>query len=324
MGQPQQGPNSGHRVSLERIEYAAGVIGPVFLRTPQFVCEPLAAELGVRLVVKIETLNPIRSFKGRGADLLVSQVPPDTPLVCASAGNFGQAMAYSCRKRGIPLTVYAATAANPLKLERMRALGASVILHGEDFDAAKVEARRIAQQSGVRFVEDGLDIETLEGAGTIGLEWLASPEPLAALLIPLGNGALFNGVARVMKERSPSTRMIAVQAAGAPAMVESWRSGKVIVRDRIETIADGIGVRVPIPQALDDMRGLIDAAILVSEDAVMKAMRLVHRHAGVVAEPSAVVGVAALLERPDEFRGQLVGTIICGGNLTAEQMERWL
>jgi threonine dehydratase len=313
-----------HRLSLERVAHAAGVIDPVFRHTPQFVCEPLGDELGVRLALKVETLNPVRSFKGRGADLLVSRVTTGTPLVCASAGNFGQAMAYACRKRGVPLTVYAGTAANALKVERMRALGARVVLHGEDFDAAKTEARRAARESGVRFVEDGLDIETLEGAGTIGLEWLTFPDPLDALLIPLGNGALFTGVARVLKARSPKTRMIAVQAAGAPAMVESWREGRVVVRDRVDTIADGIGVRVPIPQAVEDMRGLVDDAVLVAEDAIVRGMGLLHRHAGVVAEPSAAVGIAAVLERPEAFRDQLVGTVICGSNLTAEQMARWL
>lgn len=91
----------------------------VFLHSPQFVCEPLSEALGVRLALKIETINPIRSFKGRGADFLVSQVKNDAHLVCASAGNFGQAMAYACRKRGLRLTIYASTSANPLKVERM-------------------------------------------------------------------------------------------------------------------------------------------------------------------------------------------------------------
>jgi threonine dehydratase len=318
-------PTPTRRLSLERVEAAARAIDPAFLRTPQFVCEPLSAELGVRLALKVETLNPIRSFKGRGADLLAAGARPGEPLVCASAGNFGQAMAYACRSRAIPLTVYAATTANPLKVERMRAMGARVVPHGEDFDEAKAEARRAARESGVRFVEDGLDVETLEGAGTIGLEWLSFPEPLDALLVPLGNGALLAGVARVVKARSPRTRVVAVQAAGAPAMVESLRAGRVVARDRIDTIADGIGVRVPIPQALEDLRGLVDDAVLVTEGAIVEGMRLLHRHAGIVAEPSAAVGVAALLERPGEWQpGGVVGTVVCGGNLTAEQMRLWL
>ena len=313
-----------HRLALELVEDAARTIDPVFLNTPQFLCEPLGAELGVRVALKVETLNPIRSFKGRGADFLVSQATDKSAMICASAGNFGQAMAYAGRKHGIEVTVYASASANPLKLERMRALGAKVILHGADFDAAKLEARRVASDSGARFVEDGLDIETLAGAGTMGLEWLAFPERLDALLIPLGNGAMFNGVARVLKARRPETRMIAVQAKGASAMLESWRARMVIAHDRLETIADGIGVRIPIPQALEDMNGLIDDGILVDEASIVRGMRLLQTHAGIVAEPSAAVGIAALLEEPDRFRDQVVGTIVCGGNMTNEQMRTWL
>ncbi len=306
-----------HRLSAERIEQAAQVIDPVFLDTPQFVSEPLSEELGIRVALKIETLNPIRSFKGRGADFLVSQLKDDVHLVCASAGNFGQAMAYACRKRRTKLTVYASTRANSLKIDRIRRLGAEVILHGVDFDEAKLEAKRAALDLG-RFIEDSRDIETVEGAGTIGLEWLRFPEPLDALLVALGNGAMFNGVACVMKARRPKTRMIAVQAAGAPSMIESLRAGRIISHDSLNTIADGIGVRMPIPEALDDMRSLVDDAILVGEDAIVKGMRLLHHHVGVVAEPSAAVGIAAMLEYPEMFRNQLVGAIVCGGNLTLE------
>jgi threonine dehydratase len=304
-----------HRLSLERVEQAARTIDPVFLRTPQFVCEPLSDALGRRVAVKIETLNPVGSFKGRGADFLVSEAQRDVPLLCASAGNFGQAMAYACRKRGLKLTVYASTNASALKVERMRRLGAHVVLHGADFDAAKLEAKRIAPRLGARFVEDSLDIETLEGAGTMALEWLEFPEPLDALVVAVGNGAMFNSVARVMKARSPKTRMIAVQAAGAPAMIDSWRAGRVIVHERVNTIADGIAVRVPIPEAVEDMRGLVDDAVLVTEDTIIEAMRLLHDHVGIVAEPSGAVGVAALLEKPDMFRARLVGTIVTGGNV---------
>ncbi|HLG76926.1 MAG TPA: pyridoxal-phosphate dependent enzyme [Ktedonobacteraceae bacterium] len=313
-----------HRLSLEHIAEAARTIDPVFMRSPQFLCEPLSELPDIALVLKVETLNPIRSFKGRGADFLVSRVPPGTSLVCASAGNFGQAMAYACRKRGVQLTVYAATSANVLKVERMRSLGATVVLSGKDFDDAKLEARHAARTTGARFVEDSLDIETLTGAGTIGLELLELPGPLDALLVALGNGALFTGVARVIKECCPQVQMIAVQAAGAPAMVESWRAGQIIVHDQIQTIADGIGVRLPIPQALEDIRDLIDRAILVQEDSLLRAMRLLHQHIGIVVEPSAAVGVAALLEQPDAFRGKTIGTIVCGSNLTTEQMREWL
>ncbi len=312
------------RISLDRIDAASQTIDPVFLNTPQYECEPLSDILGVHVVNKVETLNPIRCFKGRGADLLVGKLEPETQVVCASAGNFGQAMAYACRKRGMGLTVYAAESANPLKIERMRALGAEVVLRGEDFDAAKLAARRAAETDGGRFIEDGLELDTVEGAATMGLELLAYPEPLDALLVPLGNGAMFNGVATVMKARRPGVRMVAVGVVGAPAMIESWQQGRVVEYDAIDTIADGVAVRLPIPQALDDMRELVDDTELVSEGSILEGMRLLHRHLGVVPEPSAAVGVAALLERPERYRGRRVGTIICGGNLTAEQLQAWL
>jgi threonine dehydratase len=317
-------PISARRITLERIEAAARAIDPVFLHTPQWVCEPLAEELGVRVALKAETLNPIRSFKGRGADWLVQNLPPGLALMCASAGNFGQAMAHACRARAVPLTVYAAEQANPLKISRMRAMGARVVLAGEDFDAAKALARQAAAREGARFVEDSRDPEPTEGAGTIALEWLAFPERLDALLVPLGNGALLAGIATVMKSRCPETRIVAVGASGAPAMIESLRAGRTISHDRIDTIADGIGVRVPVPEALVDLRGVVDELILVPDDGILQAMRLLHRHAGVVAEPSGAAGLAAVVREPARFVGQTVGTVICGGNLTPAQMRDWL
>jgi len=312
------------RITLERIEAAARVIDPVFLHTPQWICEPLSEEFGARVVLKAETLNPIRSFKGRGADWLVHNLPVGVALMCASAGNFGQAMAYACRARDVRLTVYAAEQANPLKIARMRAMGARVVLAGEDFDAAKALARETAAREGARFVEDSRDAEPTEGAGTIALELLAFPERLDALLVPLGNGALLAGIATVIRALHPETKVVAVGASGAPAMVESLRSGRMVSHDRIDTIADGIGVRVPVPEALDDLRGLVDDLILVSDDGILRAMRLLHRHAGVVAEPSGAAGLAAVVQEPARFAGQTVGTMICGGNLTPAQMRKWL
>lgn len=313
-----------HRLSLERIELAARTIDPVFLNTPQFVCEPLSDELGLRIALKVETLNPIRSFKGRGADFTVSRLPDDARPICASAGNFGQAMAYACRKRGLPLTIYASTKANPLKIERMRALGADVVLHGDDFDAAKLEAKRVAAERGMLMIEDSLEPGTAEGAGTMGLELLAFPEPIASLVVPLGNGAMLAGIARAIKARSPQTRVIAVQSVGAPAMVESLRTGTTVVHEQIATIADGIGVRVPVPEALGDLAGLVDDTVLVQEESIVRGMRLLHQHAGIVAEPSGAVGIAAILEQPEQFQAGLAATIVCGGNLTVAQMREWL
>lgn len=314
-----------HRLSLDHIAQAAQSIDPVFLHTPQFVSEPLSDHLGLELVVKVETLNPIRSFKGRGADYFVQQLTQQSqlpPLVCASAGNFGQAMAYACRKHGLPLRIFAAETANPLKVERMRALGATVHLGGHDFDAAKLQAKAWANQNAAWMVEDGQEAAISEGAGSIAVELLKLP-PLDSVLIPLGNGALLGGMARWIKAHSPHTQVIAVQAAGAPAMWQSLQQKRLIQSPSIHTIADGIGVRLPIPQALQDLEGLVDGGVLVQEESLLAAMKLGHQHLGLVLEPSGAAGLAALLEHPG-FRGQRVATVLCGGNLSPQQMQDWL
>jgi len=313
-----------HRLKLEHIQEAMQIIDPVFLHTPQYRAEALEPVLGCRLVVKVETLNPVRSFKGRGASLFLARVPPGETLVCASAGNFGQAMAYACRAKGVRLVVYASVNANPLKLGRMRALGAEVRFYGEDFDAAKVAAKRFAAEEGLRMVEDGLEPATGEGAGTMGLELLRWLEPLDAVLIPLGNGAMLTGMGRWIKAHAPSTQVVGVAARGAPAMVESWRAGRVVEHASVHTIADGIGVRIPVPEAVADMQGTVDDAVLVEDEATLEAMRLLHQHLGVVVEPSGAVGVAAILEDRERFQDQTVATVLCGGNLTPEQMRGWL
>jgi threonine dehydratase len=313
-----------HRLQIENIRDAVRSIDRVFLNTPQYHADSLSRLLGTRIVVKVETANPIRSFKGRGAEYLVSKVAPKTKLITASAGNFGQAMAYACVRRNIELTVYASVNANEFKLERMRTLGATVVLHGADFDAAKIEAKRIAAETGVRLVEDGLDAETGEGAGTIGMELGEWGDPFDAVLLPLGNGALACGVGRYLKQVSPQTRIIAIQSAGAPAMLESWQQKRLVTFDSISTIADGIGVRIPIPECVRDMEGIIDDGIVVQDASLIEAMRLAHEHLGVVLEPSGAAGLAALLENRERFGDQTIAVVLCGGNLTPEQMKLWL
>src|SRR5258706_1269730 len=301
-----------HRLSLARIELAATLIDPLFRDTPQYDCEPLSQELGAALTLKIETITPLRSFKGRGSDFFAHEHAArlaGRTLVCASAGNFGQAMAWVCRARGWPLVVFASTAANPLKIERMRSLGAEVRLAGADFDAAKQEALRFCEEGAACFVEDGREAAIAEGAGTIARELLSS-QRFDTLLVPLGNGALLTGVGRWTKAHAPQVRVIGVSAAGADAMAASWRAGACIERERAETIADGIAVRVPVPEAVIDMQGTVDDVLLVSEDAIRRAMRLLFVHAGLVVEPAGAAGVAAVLEHP-MLRGSRLATGLC-------------
>ena len=316
-----------HRLSLESISEAASTIDPLFSNSPQYECETLSQKLSCELTLKLETANPIRSFKGRGADYFLARAVAGgetKPVVCASAGNFGQAMAYACRKRGIELIIYASEQANPLKVDRMRALGAEVVLNGKDFDAAKSAARSYAAETGAWMVEDGREPEISEGAGTIAFELLARDDIFDAVAIPLGNGALLSGMARWFKAASPATRVYGVSSVGADAMEKSWRTGSTVERPSVSTIADGIAVRVPIAEAVNDMRGLVDDVLLVDDEAIVEAMRLLYRHAGMLIEPAGAAGVAAILAEPDRFRGLRIATVLCGSNLTDDQIERWL
>ena len=310
------------RLSLDRIARAAREIDGVFLHSPQFRAESLGEALGVDLLLKVESVNPIRSFKGRGADFFVREITDIAqPLVCASAGNFGQGMAYAARRRGMTLDVFASVRANPLKIARMRAFGATVNQAGDDFDAAKDAARAYASAAGARYVEDGREPAISEGAGSIGVELLDWRDGFDTLLVPLGNGALLGGVATWVRAHAPGVRIVGVCAEGAPSMERSWREGRVIETESADTISDGIAVRVPIAEALGDLSGVVDDVLLVDDLTTIDAMRRIFSHLGLVVEPAGAVGVAALMTHRAQFAGTRVATILCGGNLTLTQIS---
>ncbi len=310
-----------HRLSLENIAEASRRIDPVFLHTPQYVSEGLSALFDCTLTLKIETLNPAGSFKGRGASYFTQKLETAARLVCASAGNFGQALAYCCRAKGIPLTVFAAVNANPLKVAKMREFGAEVLLEGEDFDEAKLAAAKWAQEHDAYLVVDGLQKEIAEGAGSLGVELLAAGTTYDVVVLPLGNGALLTGVARWVKAHSPGTRIIGVSSLHARAMHDSWKSGRIVTAADARTIADGIAVRIPIPEAVEDMQGLVDDVVLVSEESLQMAMQHLLLRERLLIEPAGAAAVAALLGYPELCRGLRAAIPACGGNLTTEQIR---
>lgn len=325
--------NSKHRLSLESISCAAKTIDPVFLNMPQFVSNGLSAKLGCELTLKLETANPIGSFKGRGASFFIQQIVASgrvRPMVCASAGNFGQALAYACRTQDLPLTVFASVHANPLKVAKMRGFSATVILEGEDFDSAKLAAHQWATDNNAWLVEDDREPEISEGAGTIGVELLARGDFFDAILIPLGNGALLTGIARWIKVHAPATKIFGVCSVKAPAMHNSWQSGKdgkasrIIEYPTAQTIADGIAVRIPIPEAVSDMNGIVDDVYLVQESSILTAMKMLLEEERILSEPAGAVGLAALVEHPELNRYKRIATTICGSNMTQEQIKAYL
>jgi threonine dehydratase len=310
-------------ISLARIAAAATAIDPVFHNSPQFICEGLSAELGAPIMLKVETVNPIRSFKGRGASWFAQNVADKSrAVICASAGNFGQGVAYAGTRAGLTVKVVAATTANPLKLDAMRRFGAEVILHGHDFDAAKLHAADLAQRTGGYFLEDGREPAIAEGAGTIAVELLQSPTRPAAIYVPVGNGSLICGIAAWVKAHAPEMRIIGICPQGAPSMLRSWREGRIVTTERADTVADGLAVRLPVDEAVAFMRTCVDDVVLVSDARMKEAMRLLFRHAGLAIEPSGAAGLAAIMDAPRDQ--EPVAAVLCGGNVRSDLLGELL
>lgn len=314
------------RLDMERIRAARLVIDPIFLDTPLYRCESLEPDLGCTVSIKLETANPIRSFKARGTEVVASQLAHNgsRAVVCASAGNLGQALAWSGRARGLDVTVVASRFATTAKLDRIRAMGATLELVDGDHEMARERAAAIARHNGIRLLEDSLDIETCEGAATIGLELVNTKPLFDTILIALGGGALATGVGHVMKTMAPEVEVICVQPLGAPAMTHSWRQRRVVTTSTTNTIADGVAGRRPIPAVLDDLLLVADDAVLVQEESIIAGMRLLQNHAGLIVEPSAALGIAAILEDRDRFAGRHVVTIVCGSNVDMDAYHRWI
>jgi threonine dehydratase len=311
------------RVDVARILTAHTHIDPVFLNSPLFQHPALDLVLGCEVVNKVETLNPIRSFKGRGAEFYVStELRSGDTLVSASAGNFGQGLAYSARRRGYECIVFAAENANLLKVEAMRRLGAGVHVVGADFDQAKQAAREFAHQRGFRFVEDGAEPAIAEGAGTIGVELAASAGDLDAVTVPLGDGALLAGIGAAIRHLAPRIEIIGVVAEKAPALQLSLAAGRVIETSDADTIADGIAARLPVPEALALLEGLYDSIVAVTEDQIVNAMQLAHQRLGLVIEPAGAVGLSAVVADPHRFRGKRLATILSGSNISDAMRQR--
>jgi threonine dehydratase len=293
------------------IRAAHARIDPVFTDSPQFVDAGLSARLGVPVIVKVETVNPIGSFKGRGTWVAIAalagegRIGLERPVVCASAGNFGQGVAYAARALGIGTIVFCSMHANRGKVDRMRALGARVIAVGEDFDAARGAAEAFARDERAELIVDGDDVRISTGAATLALEVTDGVEaghlPAPAIVsVPVGNGALINGVGAWLRAALPDCRVVGIQAEGAPAMALSWQAGRPIDTEAAATYADGIAARVAIPGALELMAGRVDDMRLVSEAELHTAQAELTAALGITVEGAAAASWAGLLagERP--------------------------
>ncbi len=296
-------------LEADAIRAAHATIHPAFRDSPQYVHDGLSARLGVPVIVKVETLNPIRSFKGRGTWVAVhaladeGAITPDRAVVCASAGNFGQGVAFAARARGLPAVVFASVNANRAKIVRMRALGADVIEVGDDFDAARAASEAHAADRGAVLLVDGEDPRISTGAASLAVELTdaadagAIPAP-SVIAVPVGNGALLIGVGSWLRAAAPVCRVAGVQAEGAAAMTMSWREGRPIDTERVATYADGIASRIAIPAAVELMMGRVDEMRIVSDDELRAAQAELTAELGITVEGAAAASWAGLLAGP--------------------------
>jgi threonine dehydratase len=306
----------------EQILAQREVIDAVFLNSPMLRHPALDEALGMACTLKIETLNPIRSFKGRGTESVVAALATqaENGVITTSTGNFGQGIAWAARRRGISATIVCPFNANPKKVSAMRRLGAEVILADESEGDGKRVAPRLASEQRLVFIEDGRHIEIAAGNGTIAQEMTEAGVFPDVVVIQIGDGSLAEGVGGWLKSKSPTTRVVGVVASGAPSMLRSLDAGHPVEVEAV-TIADGMAIDMPIPTAIDLLPQVVDEFVSVDDDQIAEATRMLLDTAGIVAEPSGAAGVAALMQRLD-FKGLEVASVITGSNLDPQLYAR--
>jgi len=280
--------------------------------------------VGTRLLIKHENLNPTCAFKVRGGINLISQLSPEERekgVVTASSGNHGQSIAYASALAGVMATVYLPQNPNPDKARAIEQFGARLVCYGKDFDESREEAERVARRTGARYIHNANEPLLIEGVGTIGLEILETEPEVDAFLIPVGGGTGVVGSGMVAKALKPSVKVYAVQAAGAPSVYHSYKAGRIIKGGEIRTFADGLATRVPFPRIFRLIRQVVDDFLLVEEEEMREAVRLLLHHAHTVAEGAGAAPLAAALKLKRRLRGKTVAMVLSGSNLPVDVLR---
>lgn len=303
-------------------------IRPHLPKTPLVRVERLSELLDCDYYAKLENLQPVGAFKVRGGVNLVgtaSESERRAGLVSASTGNHGQSIAYAGRLFGARVIIYApAEQVNESKMQAMRELGAEVRLHGRDFDEARIEAERVARSAGCRFVHSANEAKLIAGVGTIGLEIFDDLPDVEVIIAPAGGGSCASGNSIVAKHLNPSVQVIATQSEGAPAMWHAWKNRSLNPYPTMMTEHEGLATRVPFEMTNQILWELLNDFLLVSDEEINEAIRLLARHAKQVAEGAGAASLAAAIKLRDQLKGKKVVGILSGGNITAERFAEIL
>ena len=297
-------------------------ITPYLRPTPLYHYPALEMLTGAPVWVKHENHQPVGAFKVRGGVNLVSQLgPPERRrgVIAASTGNHGQSVAYAARLFGVHAVICMPEQANPVKVESMQALGAEVIFHGQDFDEAREHCEKQASEHGYRYIHSGNEPSFIAGVATCTLEILEARPDTEVIVVPIGGGSGAAGACVVAKAIRPSIEVIGVQSEAAPAAYRSWQA-RALVPDATSTFAEGLATRTAFELPQQILWALLDDFVLVSEDALRTATRLMIEKTRNLVEPAGAASLAAVLGAPERFAGRKVSIVCSGGNISPAQL----
>src|SRR6202035_2138058 len=301
-------------------------IAPYLQPTPLYRYPALDAMTGPQVGVKHENHELVGPCQVRGGVNLVSQLTTDERrrrVIAASTGNHGQSVAYAADLFGVRAVICMPEQANPVKVESMRAMGAEVVFHGRDFDEAREHSEKQATEHGYRYIHSGNEPSLVAGVATYTLEILEAQQDTEVIVVPVGGGSGAAGTCVVAKTVRSSVQVIGVQSEAAPAAYHSWRAG-TLVEDTTSTFAEGLATRTAFELPQQILRDLLDDFVLVAEDALKEATRLMISKTRNLVEPAGAAALAAVLDAPERFAGRKVAIICSGGNISPAQLaELW-
>ncbi|BAT60585.1 L-threonine dehydratase catabolic TdcB [Variibacter gotjawalensis] len=303
-------------VSFKDIQAARQVLDGQVLRTPMLPAQRLSALTGAEVFVKYENLQPTNAFKERGALNKLSSLTSEQAklgVIAMSAGNHAQGVAYHAKRLGIPAMIVMPVTTPHVKVESTRAFGANVVLHGETVEQSFARANELAAEKKLTFVHPFDDPLVIAGQGTIAVEMLEDCPELDTLIVPVGGGGMISGMAIAAKAIKPDIDIVGAEAELYPSFHNALRGGNLPIGG--PTLAEGIAVKDAGKLTLPIVRDLVSEIILVDEVQLERAVNAFLTLQKTIAEGAGAAGLAAMLARPERFRGKKVGLVLCGGNI---------
>ena len=312
---------------LGQLERAQEVVAAAMPPTAAYAWPLLSERLGADVIVKHENHTPTGAFKVRGGLVYVNRLKRERPrtsgLVSATRGNHGQSLAFAAGRYGVPVTIYVPHGNSVEKNRAMRAFGAELVEHGEDFQSAREEAERRAKLSGFEFVPS-FHPDLVRGVATYALELLRKAPDLEVLYVPIGQGSGICGCILARDLLGLRTEIVGVQSTEAPSYALSFASGTVVTTESSNTLADGMATRVPDPDALAIIRKGASRIVQVTDDEVAAGVRAYWTDTHNLAEGAGAAALAAALQDKRKISGKRVGLILSGGNIDLDLFKRWV